>query len=107
MIPISLIVSLEFVKVFQGYFMQSDEDMYSPVNDKKMKCNSVSINEELGQIEYILTDKTGTLTCNQMVFKQMVVGDQTYGSYEDPHLRFRSQSVSIMRKSDLKAPRPS
>lgn len=37
----------------------------------------------------------------------MVVGDQTYGSYEDPHLRFRSQSVSILRKSDLKAPRPS
>lgn len=100
MIPISLIVSLEFVKVFQGYFMQKDPDMKSMVNDKPLKCNSVSINEELGQIEYILTDKTGTLTCNQMVFKQLVVGNETFGSHENPHVRFRSQSVNSLRKSE-------
>lgn len=99
MIPISLIVSLEFVKVFQGYFMQKDTDMYTKQNDRHMKCNTVSINEELGQIEYILTDKTGTLTCNQMVFKQLVVGVDTYGSYDDPHIRFRTQSVVELRRS--------
>jgi magnesium-transporting ATPase (P-type) len=49
-IPISLIVSLEFVKVFQGYFMSIDKEMYSPVTDREMACRTVSINEELGQI---------------------------------------------------------
>lgn len=44
-----------------------------------MECHTVSINEELGQIEYILTDKTGTLTCNKMEFKNVIVGNQVYG----------------------------
>ena len=49
-IPISLIVSLEFVKVFQGYFMANDKEMYCAINDRHMACRTVSINEELGQI---------------------------------------------------------
>lgn len=49
-IPISLIVSLEFVKVFQGYAMNKDKEMMSAVNDRSMQCHTVSINEELGQI---------------------------------------------------------
>lgn len=65
-IPISLIVSIEFVKVFQGYFMSTDKEMYCELNQRGMACRTVSINEELGQVEYILTDKTGTLTCNKM-----------------------------------------
>jgi P-type E1-E2 ATPase len=44
-----------------------------------MECHTVSINEELGQIEYILTNKTGTLTCNKMVFKNIVIGNNVYG----------------------------
>ena len=39
----------------------------------------MSINEELGQVEYILTDKTGTLTCNKMEFKNIIIGNQIYG----------------------------
>lgn len=44
-IPISLIVSLEFVKVFQGYAMHKDKEMYCAINDRAMECHTVSINE--------------------------------------------------------------
>lgn len=78
-IPISLIVSMEFVKVFQGYFMSSDREMFCALNQRALECHTVSINEELGQVEYILTDKTGTLTCNQMEFRNIVIGSEIYG----------------------------
>lgn len=79
MIPISLIVTLEFVKLFQSFFIMKDQDMYN--NEKKRFANvsSTSIIEELGQVEYIFTDKTGTLTCNRMEFKLCMIGNKLYG----------------------------
>jgi phospholipid-transporting ATPase len=43
------------------------------------KVQSSNLNEELGQIQYIFSDKTGTLTCNVMDFRKMSAGDATYG----------------------------
>jgi phospholipid-transporting ATPase len=79
MIPISLIVSLEFVKVFQSYFITTDEEMYVKARDKFASVKTTTINEELGQVEYIFSDKTGTLTCNQMEFKYCIIGNVLYG----------------------------
>lgn len=59
--------------------MNKDKEMHCLINDRSMQCHTVSINEELGQIQYILTDKTGTLTCNRMEFKNVIVGNQVYG----------------------------
>ena len=65
-IPISLVVSIELIKIIQGYFFVKDVVMASKYRERLMKVNTVSINEELGQVHYIFSDKTGTLTMNIM-----------------------------------------
>ena len=78
MIPVSLIVTLELIKIIQGVFISMDAKSYSFIRKKFIKTNSVSLNEELGLVDYIFSDKTGTLTCNQMNLKFCVIGEQCY-----------------------------
>ena len=78
MIPISLIITLEIVKLIQGWLMSIDAEGYSKIRKRFIKPNSVSLNEELGLVNYIFSDKTGTLTCNKMMFKYCVIGDVCY-----------------------------
>lgn len=68
-LPISLLVSLEIIKLLQALFIGVDVQMYSLDVDQRCKVISMSLNEELGLINNIFTDKTGTLTVNEMVFK--------------------------------------
>ena len=79
MIPISLIVSLEIVKTIQAMFIQNDVLLFSKLRSRGCKVYSASLNEELGQVEYVFTDKTGTLTLNIMEFKIAVIGENMYG----------------------------
>ena len=79
MIPISLVVSLELVKIAQAFFMTRDLNLYSTVRDRPGKVSASSLNEELGMIKHVFTDKTGTLTSNKMEFRYGVIGDRTYG----------------------------
>jgi phospholipid-transporting ATPase len=79
MLPISLVVSMEILKLAQGFFMMLDLNMYSEKRDRTCNVSSFSLNEELGMIKHIFSDKTGTLTCNQMEFKFFCVGNRIYG----------------------------
>ncbi|KAJ5669043.1 phospholipid-transporting ATPase [Penicillium macrosclerotiorum] len=79
LVPISLFVTIEIVKYFQAYLINSDLDIYYDKTDTPATCRTSSLVEELGQIEYIFSDKTGTLTCNMMEFKECSIAGIQYG----------------------------
>ncbi|XP_057951462.1 putative phospholipid-transporting ATPase 9 isoform X2 [Malania oleifera] len=79
LIPISLYVSIEIVKVLQSTFINQDIHMYYDEADKPARARTSNLNEELGQVDTILSDKTGTLTCNSMEFIKFSVAGTAYG----------------------------
>ena len=98
MLPISLIVTLELVKVVQSYFIINDVKIFSAERNRHAKVSSTSIVEELGQINYIFSDKTGTLTRNVMEFKLMNVGGQLYGNPEDLEVQKPQDGHALKRQ---------
>lgn len=97
LIPISLIVTMEVVKFQQASFINSDLDMYYSVTDTPALCRTSSLVEELGQIEYIFSDKTGTLTCNEMEFRQCSIGGIAYADVVDESKKGEVFSFTEMR----------
>eukprot|EP00033_Pygsuia_biforma_P003184 GCRY01003493.1.p1 GENE.GCRY01003493.1~~GCRY01003493.1.p1 ORF type:complete len:873 (+),score=237.20 GCRY01003493.1:140-2758(+) len=119
LIPISLFVTVEFVKFVQAIYMLWDEefrvdagflegtntdengqlrDRYQKKADgapATMLPKTSDLNDELGRIEYIFTDKTGTLTENDMVFSHCSVGDTVYDVRADAALL-----TTTLRKTD-------
>ncbi|KAJ4971563.1 hypothetical protein NE237_004662 [Protea cynaroides] len=78
MIPISLYISMELVRLGQAYFMIRDRRMYDETSDSRFQCRALNINEDLGQIKYVFSDKTGTLTENKMEFQCASIGGIDY-----------------------------
>lgn len=78
LVPISLFVTIEIVKYWHAILINSDLDMYYEPTDTPATCRTSSLVEELGQIEYVFSDKTGTLTCNMMEFRQCSIGGLQY-----------------------------
>ena len=78
LIPISLYVALELVRLFLANFIKNDLSMYEPVTDRPANCRASDLIDELGQVEFIFSYKTGTLTCNEMVFRKCCIENCVY-----------------------------
>uniref|UniRef100_A0A8I3VYI5 Phospholipid-transporting ATPase n=1 Tax=Callithrix jacchus TaxID=9483 RepID=A0A8I3VYI5_CALJA len=83
LIPISLYVSIELVKLGQVFFLNNDLDLYDEETDLSIQCRALNITEDLGQIQYIFSDKTGTLTENKMVFRRCTIMGSEYSHQEN------------------------
>ena len=84
-IPLSLYVTIEITKLVQVYLIHNDRLMYDAVHDKSTECRALNIPEELGQVQFMFCDKTGTLTENKMVFKRCAIRghDFNHNSYSN------------------------
>lgn len=78
-IPISLYVTLEIVNAVQADYIDQDVEMYDEGQDTPALARTSNMNADLGQVQYVFSDKTGTLTQNCMKFKRCSVGGNVYG----------------------------
>eukprot|EP00079_Xenopus_tropicalis_P032657 XP_017946428.1 PREDICTED: phospholipid-transporting ATPase IK [Xenopus tropicalis] len=78
-VPMSMYITLELIHLIHNMFINWDEDMYSTKKNTAANARSSSLNDVLGQVEYVFSDKTGTLTQNIMTFKKCCINGKTYG----------------------------
>jgi phospholipid-translocating ATPase len=102
-VPISLYISIEFVRTLQAAFIYFDKDIWYEKTNQPTLARSWNLSDDLGQIEYIFSDKTGTLTQvsilftsdtlefslrsslqNSMVFRQCSIGGKVYSGDPQP-----------------------
>uniref|UniRef100_A0A8D2Q7I9 Phospholipid-transporting ATPase n=1 Tax=Varanus komodoensis TaxID=61221 RepID=A0A8D2Q7I9_VARKO len=82
-VPISLYVSVEIIRLGNSFYINWDRKMYHAARDMPAQARTTTLNEELGQIKYVFSDKTGTLTQNIMTFNKCSIGGKLYGEAFD------------------------
>ena len=100
MIPISLIVSTEIIKMIQGIYISWDIFLYSKWRHCFCSAKSISIIEELGNVNFIFSDKTGTLTKNQLEFKFCIIDNKIYEYLKISEALVKKNSIYSIRKTN-------
>lgn len=77
-VPISLYISIEFVRTVQALYIWGDDEIKYMLTGRRTIARSWNLSDDLGQIEYIFSDKTGTLTQNSMQFRHCTIGGKEY-----------------------------
>ncbi|XP_033107552.1 probable phospholipid-transporting ATPase IM [Anneissia japonica] len=83
LVPISLYVTVELIRLFQSFWINWDVKMYYETKDCTAKARTTTLNEELGQIQYVFSDKTGTLTQNMMTFNKCSISGRKFGEFKN------------------------
>ncbi|KAK3530348.1 hypothetical protein QTP86_024327, partial [Hemibagrus guttatus] len=96
-IPVSMYVTVEMQKFLGSYFITWDEEMFDEELGEGALVNTSDLNEELGQVEYVFTDKTGTLTENNMEFIECCVDGHVYV----PHVICNGQIIAGASSIDM------
>uniref|UniRef100_A0A1I8NVP4 Phospholipid-transporting ATPase n=1 Tax=Stomoxys calcitrans TaxID=35570 RepID=A0A1I8NVP4_STOCA len=78
MVPISMYMNIELYRVVNAFFIQQDLCLYDEETDQRAVVNSSNLNEDLGQVNILFSDKTGTLTKNEMIFQQCSIEGRKY-----------------------------
>ncbi|KAM5141499.1 phospholipid-transporting ATPase IK-like [Mantella aurantiaca] len=120
LVPFLLYISMEIIHILHNFFINNDLEMYYEATDTPAQARGNSFCDMLGQIEYVFTDKTGTLTQNIMTFKKCCIGQRIYGNsseeqkhqkvnfdwnpYADPSFKFYDQTLNDEIRKDPRDP---
>ncbi|XP_012882029.1 PREDICTED: phospholipid-transporting ATPase FetA-like [Dipodomys ordii] len=83
MVPISLYVSIEIIRLGNSYYINWDRKMFYAPKNTPAQARTTTLNDGLGQVQYVFSDKTGTLTQNIMIFSKCSINGKRYGYCHD------------------------